>query len=145
MILIESDPIIDQSRIFEALDKHGSSTAMLLLSGVQYVTGQLLDIPSITEYAHRKGVLVCWDLAHAVGNVELKLHEWDVDLAVWCTYKYLGCGPGTIGGTFVHEKHGKVDAAAGADGYRPRLAGWWGLHPVERFKMENSECFLALH
>jgi len=138
LVLIESDPLIPLERVQRVLDEHGSSTAVLLLSGVQYLTGQFLDIESITKYAHDKGVLVIWDLAHAVGNVVLKLHEWNVDIAVWCSYKYLNAGPGTIGGAFVHEKHAKIDAAANINGYRPRLAGWWGQSAKKRFNMEQG-------
>ena len=139
MVLIDSDPLIPTERVLETIDAHADTTAFILLSGVQYVTGQLLDIPRITAHARSKGILICWDLAHAAGNVELKLHNWNVDLAVWCTYKYMNCGPGAIGGTFVHERHGSVDLERGTDGWRPRLAGWWGGLPQERFKMENSE------
>ena len=76
---------------------------MLLLPGVQYYTGQAFDMGKITEFAHSKGILVGWDLAHAVGNIELRLHDWNVDFAAWCTYKYLNAGPGGIAALFVHD------------------------------------------
>jgi kynureninase len=96
---------------------------------VSYLTGEALDIPTLTAAAHDAGAVAAWDLAHAIGNVPLALHDWDVDFAVWCTYKYLNAGPGSPGGAFVHERHA-------LDSSRPRLAGWWGTDPAERFRME---------
>ncbi|KAI9846766.1 MAG: Kynureninase (L-kynurenine hydrolase) [Sclerophora amabilis] len=127
--------------IISSIDAHASSTALVLLPGIQYYTGQLFDMNTITAYAHSKGITVGWDLAHAAGNVEVKLHEWDVDFAAWCNYKYLNSGPGAIGGMFVHEKHGLVDMEKqerGQEGYRPRLTGWWGGDKSLKFKMENE-------
>ncbi|KAL8663391.1 MAG: hypothetical protein Q9202_003910 [Teloschistes flavicans] len=125
MILIEPpEPdraTIQTSHILSIIDKHASGTALILLPGIQYYTGQYLDILTITAHAHSHGITIGWDLAHAVGNVELQLHDWDVDFAVWCSYKYLNCGPGAIGGLFVHEKHGTVALGDGSVGYRPRL------------------------
>ncbi|KAH8800673.1 pyridoxal phosphate-dependent transferase [Xylogone sp. PMI_703] len=138
MIFIESTPLISTSKVLAAINQHAGQTALVLLSGVQYLTGQLLDIPTITAHAHSQGLMVGWDLAHAVGNVDLRLHDWGVDFAVWCNYKYMNNGPGTIGGAFVHEKHGAVDYTQGVRGYMPRLAGWWGVRPEERFKMETK-------
>jgi kynureninase len=89
--------------VMEMIEKEGDNIALVLLSGVQYYTGQFFNIADITTRAHAKGCLVGWDLAHAVGNVPLQLHDWDVDFACWCTYKYMNCGPGSIGGCFVHE------------------------------------------
>ncbi|KAL8947119.1 MAG: hypothetical protein Q9222_006564 [Ikaeria aurantiellina] len=144
MILIEpSDPdqsIVTTAHIMSVIDKHASSTALILLPGVQYYTGQFFDIPTITAHAHAHGIIIGWDLAHAVGNVDLQLHDWDVNFAVWCSYKYLNCGPGAIGGLFVHEKHGQVDRAAmsnGSAGFRARLSGWWGGDKATRFQMGN--------
>ncbi|KAL8690172.1 MAG: hypothetical protein Q9218_004322 [Villophora microphyllina] len=144
MILIEPpDPnqaTMTTSHVLSVIDQHASDTALILLPGVQYYTGQYLDIPTITAHAHSHGITIGWDLAHAVGNVELRLHDWDVDFAVWCSYKYLNSGPGAIAGLFVHEKHGQVDRAAiedGNEGYRPRLSGWWGGDKATRFQMGN--------
>ncbi len=111
------------------LEAEGSSIAVALLPGVSYLTGEALDIPRLTAAAHAAGAVAAWDLAHAIGNVPLALHDWDVDFAVWCTYKYLNAGPGSPGGAFVHERHA-------LDSSRPRLAGWWGTDPAERFRME---------
>lgn len=131
-----SDPetlYLSTESILAAIDEHADSAALLLLPGIQYFTGQLLDIPTITAYAQSKGITVGWDLAHAVGNVPLSLHEWNVDFAVWCTYKYLNAGPGATAGLFLHERHhdrnGKV---------RDRLAGWYGADKSVRFNMEKQ-------
>ncbi|KAI9721125.1 MAG: hypothetical protein M1812_002606 [Candelaria pacifica] len=128
IVLIESqspeDPIISTECICSVIDEHAATTALILLPGVQYYTGQYFDMAKITAYAHERGVLIGWDLAHAAGNVEVKLHEWNVDFAVWCNYKYVNSGPGAIGAIFVHEKHGIVDINAqkrGEIGYVPRL------------------------
>ena len=113
----------------EVLEREGESIALVLLPGVQYYTGQAFEIEAITRLAHAKGCVVGFDLAHAAGNLVLRLHEWNVDFAVWCTYKYLNSGPGSVGGCFVHERHGKrLDL--------PRLAGWWGHDKESRFRME---------
>ena len=85
------------------ISAHADSTALVLLPGIQFYTGQAFDIPRITEFAHSKGIVVGWDLAHAAGNMELRLHDWNVDFAAWCSYKYLNAGPGGIAGIFVHE------------------------------------------
>jgi kynureninase len=119
----------------EALHKHGPQTALVLLSGVNYYSGQLFDLQKITRLAHDEGCLVGFDLAHAAGNAELKLHDWDVDFAVWCSYKYLNAGPGAVAGCFVHEAHG-LDLST------PRLAGWWGNDPATRFRMHLNEDFV---
>ncbi len=112
----------------DCIQKRGRETALVLLPGVQYLTGQVLDMQRITQAAHQQGCLVGLDLAHAAGNVCLRLHEWQVDFAVWCSYKYLNAGPGAVAGCFVHEKHGRnLDL--------PRLAGWWGNDPETRFRM----------
>jgi kynureninase len=136
MVLIEptdpSSPTLSTEQITSMIDEHADSTALVLLPGIQYYSGQYFDIPKITAHAHSKGVLIGWDCAHAVGNVELKLHEWDVDFAAWCNYKYMNSGPGAIGGLFVHEKHGKIEQGE----YRPRLSGWWGGQQATRFEMK---------
>ena len=148
MILIEppskDSPIIPTEHIISIIDKHAGETALLLLPGIQFYTGQFLDMPKITTHAQSKGITVGWDLAHAVGNVPVQLHDWKVDFAVWCTYKYMNCGPGSIGGCFVHDRHGQVTQAngegsdaAGHYGFRPRLSGWWGSSKSSRFQMSN--------
>lgn len=114
--------------IIERIDRHCSEIALVLMDGVNYYTGELLDIPAITAAAHRHGILTGFDLAHAAGNVPLKLHDWGVDFAVWCSYKYLNGGPGCVAGCFVHEQHGLRNDI-------PRLAGWWGHDKASRFKM----------
>ena len=149
MVLIEppskNSSLIPTEHILSVIDQHASETALLLLPGIQFYTGQLLDMPQITAYAQSKGITVGWDLAHAVGNVPMQLHDWNVDFAVWCTYKYLNCGPGSIGGCFVHERHGQVTSSNGTAvnghahvGYRPRLSGWWGSSKTSRFAMTNE-------
>lgn len=135
---------VSTSQVLATIDEHASSTALVLLPGIQYYTGQYFDIKTITAHAHSKGLLIGWDLAHAVGNVNVRLHDWEVDFAAWCNYKYVNSGPGAIGALFVHEKHGKVDVEAiekGEVGYRPRLSGWWGGDKVARFQMGNSQFF----
>jgi kynureninase len=110
------------------LGAEGESVALLLLGGVNYLTGQLMDIPAITEAGRAAGAVVGWDLAHAAGNVPLRLHDWGVDFAAWCTYKYLNSGPGSPAGVFIHERHlGDPDL--------PRFDGWWGTDPDTRFEM----------
>lgn len=145
LILLEppSPPslIIPTEYILKTIDAHASELALILLPGIQYYTGQFFDIATITAHAHSKGITIGWDLAHAAGNVPLELHAWDVDFAAWCTYKYLNCGPGSIGACFVHERHGRVTTtttgSSGQSSYRPRLAGWWGSQKTTRFQMAN--------
>ncbi len=152
MVLIEPDDdgvLISTQHIYNIIDEHADTTALLLLSGVQFYTGQYFDIRGITTYAQSRGIIVGWDLAHAVGNLPVQLHDWDVDFAVWCNYKYVNAGPGAIAGIFVHEKHGRVENGGDTVGnnqegggnttinYRPRLTGWWGSDRSTRFDMEN--------
>ncbi|ATY61068.1 kynureninase [Cordyceps militaris] len=143
MVKIEPDAnsYMSTETILAAIDANADDTALLLLPGIQYYSGQLLDMPTITKYAHARGIVVGWDLAHAAGNVELRLHDWDVDFACWCTYKYINAGPGAIAGAFVHERHGRVEWPAGPDAaptYRPRLTGWYGGDKSVRFNMDNK-------
>lgn len=117
-----------QEDIEEVIAREGQSIALILIGGVHYYTGQFFDIARITEAGHKQGCMVGFDLAHAAGNVLLKLHDWNVDFACWCSYKYLNSGPGAVAGAFVHERH-----ATSFD--LPRFAGWWGNDKSVRFKM----------
>lgn len=117
--------------ILTEIEKLGDSLALCFFSGVQYYTGQLFNIPAITEKAHQVGALAGFDLAHAAGNIPLELHRWNVDFAAWCSYKYLNSGPGNVSGVFIHEKHGLNPET-------PRLAGWWGHKEDVRFLMQKG-------
>jgi kynureninase len=117
----------DCLRTADVVARLGSDVALVLLGGVNYLTGELLDIPAITAAGHAAGAVVGWDLAHAAGNVPLSLHDWDVDFAAWCSYKYLNSGPGALAGAFVHERH------LGSD--LPRFEGWWSTEAATRFEM----------
>jgi kynureninase len=114
--------------IIAKINEVGDELALVLFGGVNYYTGQVFDMKTITEAGHKVGAVVGFDLAHAAGNVELKLNEWGVDFAAWCSYKYMNSGPGNASGCFVHEKHHYADL--------PRFAGWWGHNKERRFKME---------
>src|SRR5690349_312219 len=140
MILIEpqdSEAVLTTEQILKTIDMYASEIALILLPGVQFYTGQYFDMKTITSYAHSRDILIGWDCAHAVGNVDMKLHDWGVDFAVWCTYKYLNCGPGAMAAIFVHEKHGCVEMKS-TKPFRPRLSGWWGADKETRFEMNNS-------
>ena len=147
MVLVEppskNSPLLPIEHILSVIDQHAAETALLLLPGIQFYSGQFFDIRKITEHAQSKGITVGWDLAHVVGNVPVQLHDWNVDFAVWCTYKYMNSGPGSIGGCFIHERHSQVTEANGDGpdnhyGYRPRLSGWWGSSKSSRFQMTNQ-------
>lgn len=129
---------LSTEKILATIDEHAEDAALLLLPGIQYYTGQLFDIPRITTHAQERGIVVGWDLAHCAGNVELQLHDWNVDFAVWCTYKYLNGGPGSMAGAFVHERHGKVDMSSGKPVFKPRLSGWYGADKNVRFNMDKE-------
>ncbi|HMQ00778.1 MAG TPA: kynureninase, partial [Cyclobacteriaceae bacterium] len=116
--------------ILNTIQQHQDEIALVLIGGVQYYSGQLFDIKAITAAAHKAGAFAGFDLAHAIGNVPLNLHEDEVDFAVWCSYKYLNAGPGANAGAFVHERHATEDI--------PRFAGWWGHHEAERFQMRKG-------
>jgi kynureninase len=116
--------------ILDAINTHGQDLALIIFGGVQYYTGQYFNIKKITDAGRKAGAIVGYDLAHAIGNVNLNLHKDDVDFAVWCSYKYLNSGPGGIAGAFIHEKHFNHSL--------PRFAGWWGHTEKERFEMKKG-------
>ncbi len=115
--------------VLSKIEEVGDELALVLIGGVNYYTGQVFDIKTITEAGHKLGAYVGWDLAHAVGNIKLELHDWNVDFASWCSYKYMNSGPGNASGCFVHEIHHNNNEL-------PRFAGWWGHNKERRFKME---------
>lgn len=125
------EPTLRTEDIEAWLAEHGERVALVLLGGVNYLTGQAFDLQRITRAAHAAGALVGFDLAHAAGNLELALHDHDVDFAAWCSYKYLNGGPGAIAAIFVHERHGQRPDL-------PRFAGWWGNDPQVRFAMPHA-------
>jgi kynureninase len=121
---------VSTAKIDATLARYGDSIALIMLGGVNYLTGQAFDMKSIAEKGHKVGAFVGFDLAHAAGNLELKLHDANVDFACWCTYKYLNSGPGSIAGAFVHENSSpKVTK---------RFEGWWGHDKIERFQMKGD-------
>jgi kynureninase len=123
--------IITTEDILTTIEQHKESVALVLLSGVNYYTGQVFDMEAITKATHQAGAYAGFDLAHAAGNINLQLHDWDVDFACWCNYKYLNSGPGTIAGAFINEKHLQNNNLK-------RLEGWWGNDSSNRFKMEKT-------
>lgn len=124
----EGEHTICQEDIEAAIAENKDQLALVFWGGVNYYTGQLFDMKRIAEVGHDAGAIVGFDLAHAAGNVLLELHDWNVDFAAWCTYKYFNSGPGSVSGIFVHDKHAREDL--------PRFAGWWGYNKEKRFKME---------
>lgn len=127
----EGEKILQTRDILHAIETAGTSLAMVMFGGINYYTGQFFDLEQITQKAHSVGAIAGFDLAHVTGNIPLQLHDWEVDFAVWCSYKYLNAGPGAVAGAFVHEKHASNIET-------PRLAGWWGNEEKERFKMEKG-------
>ena len=135
-VLIEVAPrdgehVIRNEDITDIIDEHRDELALTLFSGVSYYTGQVYDIKVITEAAHRVGAIAGFDLAHAAGNISLQLHDWNVDFACWCSYKYLNSGPGAMGGVFIHERFHDDKSIS-------RFGGWWGYDKDTRFKMEKG-------
>ncbi len=127
----EGEKLIREDDILEAIEKTGDALAVVLFGGINYYTGQFFDIPAITKATHKVGAVAGFDLAHVAGNISLALHDWDVDFAVWCSYKYLNAGPGATGGAYIHERF------ASSTNTR-RIGGWWGNDEKTRFKMEKG-------
>ena len=123
--------------IVDLINKHADQLAAVVFGGANFFTGQLFDIEKITGAAHKHGIIAGFDLAHAVGNVPLSLHDWNVDFAVWCSYKYLNAGPGAVAGAFVHERHATNTSL-------PRLAGWFGNDPNSRFRLHLEPDFIPV-
>lgn len=126
----EGEHLITEQDIYDIIADKGDEIALIMLGGVNYYTGQLFPMRKVTELGHAAGAIVGFDLAHAAGNVNLKLNEWNVDFAAWCSYKYMNSGPGSVAGIFVHENH--------HDSNLIRFAGWWGNDPESRFQMKKG-------
>jgi kynureninase len=127
----EGTEIVDTENILRIIKEHGDEIALVMIGGVNYYTGQYYDVERITKAGHAQGCLVGFDMAHGAGNVPLQLHDHGPDFAVWCTYKYLNSGPGSLAGAFVHERHAESFDL-------PRFAGWWGHDKDARFLMDNQ-------
>jgi len=127
----EGEWTIRTEDILEAVDANADQLALLFFGGVNYFTGQVFDMPALTRAAHAVGAVAGFDLAHAAGNIPLALHDWDVDFAAWCSYKYLNASPGNVGAIFVHERHGSNPDL-------PRFGGWWGHDKNTRFQMKSG-------
>ena len=131
------EPTIRTDDILDLINKHADQLAIVMFGGVNFFTGQLFDFKKITAAAREHGIVAGFDLAHAVGNVPLELHDWNVDFAVWCSYKYLNAGPGAVAGAFVHERHATNPEL-------PRLAGWFGNDPNTRFRLHLEPDFVPV-
>ena len=127
----EGEYVIRTEDILQKIEEHKNELALVMIGGVNYYTGQAFEMQKIAEAAHKAGALAGFDLAHAAGNLNLQLHDWDVDFAVWCSYKYLNSGPGGVSGLFVHERWAD-------DSTIPRFAGWWGYDEGTRFQMKKG-------
>lgn len=127
----ESEHTLNEEDILNAIEQHHDELALVFFGGVNYYTGQVFDMQKIAAKAKQYGITVGFDLAHGVGNIPMQLHNWQVDFAAWCSYKYLNSGPGSVSGIFVHEQHHTNTEL-------PRFAGWWGHNKTERFKMEKG-------
>jgi len=135
-VIVEVGPragehLIHHEDIVSKIKELGDELALVMLGGVNYYSGQVFNMKSITQAAHAVGAIAGFDLAHAAGNLKLNLHDWEVDFAAWCSYKYLNSSPGGVSGVYIHEKHATNDSL-------PRFAGWWGHDKDERFKMEKG-------
>lgn len=133
----EGEFAIRTEEIIDLIEKNADTLAVVLIGAVNFFTGQFFDVPAITASARKHGIAIGVDFAHAVGNVPLSLHAWDVDFAVWCSYKYLNAGPGAVAGAFVHERHATNTKL-------PRFAGWFGNDPNTRFRMHLEPEFIPV-
>jgi kynureninase len=133
----KGDFTIRTEDILDLIEKYADRLAVVMFAGINFFTGQLFDIPTITKAAQKHGIMAGFDLAHAIGNVPLALHAWNVDFAVWCSYKYLNAGPGAVAGAFVHERHATNTKL-------PRLAGWFGNDPNTRFRLHLEPEFIPV-
>jgi kynureninase len=133
----EGEFTVRTEEILDLIEKHADELAVVLIGGVNFFTGQWFDIPTITAAAQKRGIVVGVDLAHAIGNLPLLLHDWNIDFAVWCSYKYLNAGPGAVAGAFVHKRHA-------TNTNLPRLAGWFGNDPNTRFRLHLEAEFIPV-
>ena len=125
----DGEHTIREEDVYSLIEELGDSLALIMIGGVNYFTGQVFPMQKITEYGHKVGAKVGFDLAHAAGNILLELHDWNVDFAAWCSYKYLNSGPGGISGIYINKKHHNSKLK--------RLEGWWGVKEDERFNIRT--------